>query len=128
MVKKRGQRPVEDIVLQTPAVVAQASTQDYLSEQLAEVDKIAVGTWMEFKETDGSRRRAKLSAWLRDGDGQRLLFVNRSGVKVVEKSRSQLALDLRNKSASVLDDRLLFDRALEAVVGSLRTIGKGKVV
>lgn len=104
-----------------------ASRAEVLASELAEVDRVSAGTWIEFQEADGTRQRARLSARLEDVEEPRLLFVNRSGVKVLERTREALALDLHHRRASVLDDRLLFDRALEAVVGSLRVIGTGKV-
>ena len=42
------------------------------------------------------------------------------GAKVAEKSRKSLAQALADGSMKVLDDSLLFDRALEAVIGSLQ--------
>ena len=48
------------------------------------------------------------------------IFVNRQGVKVVEKTRLGLALELRDGTVSIVSDGLLFSRALEAVIGNLR--------
>ncbi len=48
------------------------------------------------------------------------IFVNRHGMKVDEKTTDQMALALQNKTLKHLDDSQLFDRALEAVIGSLR--------
>jgi hypothetical protein len=41
-------------------------------------------------------------------------------MKVAEESRETLALALQQKRLSILDDGMLFDRALEAVIGNLR--------
>ena len=48
------------------------------------------------------------------------VFVNRHGIKVDEKSTDQMALSLQDGTLKHLDDSQLFDRALEAVIGSLR--------
>jgi hypothetical protein len=46
-------------------------------------------------------------------------------MKVLERSRSSLAREFR-QGARVLDDTLLFDRALESVIGHLRRLNRGK--
>ena len=43
-----------------------------------------------------------------------------------ERSRTDLALELRNGVARMLDDTLLFDRALESVIGNLQRLNRGK--
>ncbi len=48
------------------------------------------------------------------------VFVNRHGIKVDEKNIDQMALSLQDGTLKHLDDSQLFDRALEAVIGSLR--------
>jgi hypothetical protein len=48
------------------------------------------------------------------------VFVNRHGIKVDEKNTEQMAMSLQDGSLKHLDDSQLFDRALEAVIGSLR--------
>ena len=47
------------------------------------------------------------------------IFVNRAGKKVAEWSREQLAANVANDIVRLLDDRMLFDRALESVIGQL---------
>ncbi len=54
------------------------------------------------------------------------VFVNRTGLKVLEHSRTSLALEFRRGAARLLDDTLLFDRALESVLGNLRQLNRGK--
>ncbi len=41
-------------------------------------------------------------------------------MKVAEKSRQELAIALQQGHFSILDDGMLFDRALESVIGNLR--------
>jgi hypothetical protein len=109
-----------------PPVVAEAlsgepatpAASDDLQEYLQQLDAVAIGSWFEFGQDRGGRVRGKLSARL--GDGRRLIFVNRSGFKVVDCTPEELAVDLRDGRAVMLDDGQLFDKALEAVITSLR--------
>jgi len=50
------------------------------------------------------------------------VFVNRTGMKVLEKTRMGLAVEFRRGAIRLLDDSLLFDRALESVLGNLRKL------
>lgn len=52
----------------------------------------------------------------------RYIFVNRTGMKVLEKTRMSLAVEFRRNAVRLLDDALLFDRALESVIGNLRRL------
>jgi len=49
------------------------------------------------------------------------VFVNRMGLKVIEKTRTDLAHEMRRGRLTVLEQGALIDRALDAVVGSLRS-------
>jgi hypothetical protein len=89
--------------------------EDLYSKQL---DTIEVGTWFEFTETNGKKVRAKLSARL--NKGKRLIFVNRSGFKMADLERGHLIHDLKEGKTAILDDNILFDRALESVISNLR--------
>lgn len=82
------------------------------------VDGLRVGCWVEICESDDRRYRAKLAAIIQTTG--KYIFVNRMGVKVEEKTRMTLALALHRKEIALLDDSMLFDRALEAVIGNLR--------
>jgi hypothetical protein len=62
---------------------------------------------------NGNRVRAKLLARLTGGT--RLLFVNRAGFKVADKPLAALARELAQGAVVVLEERPLFDAALEAV-------------
>ncbi len=84
------------------------------------LDQAAVGTWFEFQQDNGKAIRAKLSARLAAGD--RLIFVNRAGFKLADRRRDELADALRRGKVVLLDDNLLFDKALETVVSNLRNM------
>ena len=100
------------------------SQRAYNSEYLEKVDEIDIGTWFEFTQDNNEKIRAKLSARLRNGE--RLIFVNRSGFKMAEKSSEQLAHEIESGITEVLNDSLLFDRALESVITNLKQIKSDK--
>lgn len=85
---------------------------------VALVDSLAVGAWMELRNEQGEKSRCKLAAIIRVSG--KYIFVNRVGIKVVEYTRSTLIEAARNGVIRVLDNALLFDRALESVIGHLR--------
>nr|WP_312508505.1 DUF1631 domain-containing protein [Pseudomonas luteola] len=89
-------------------------------ESLRTIDAIHVGSWIELTEADDHKVRCKLAAVIKSAG--RYIFVNRAGMKVMEKSRESLAVDLSHGKLRILDDALLFDRALESVIGNLRTL------
>ncbi|WP_448632170.1 MULTISPECIES: DUF1631 domain-containing protein [Pseudomonas fluorescens group] len=91
---------------------------------LIQVDQLRLGNWVEFQEEDDNTLRCKLAAII-EATGQ-YIFVNRTGLKVLEHSRTSLALEFRRGAARLLDDTLLFDRALESVLGNLRQLNRGK--
>ncbi|GFM87272.1 hypothetical protein PSCICO_26710 [Pseudomonas cichorii] len=84
------------------------------------VDKLRVGNWVEIQEDEENKLRCKLTAIVEPSG--RYVFVNRTGMKVLEKSRMGLAIELRRGTIRILDDALLFDRALESVISSLRKL------
>jgi len=85
---------------------------------MLQVDSLGVGMWVEFVGQDGNNTRCKLAAKINAID--KYIFVNRQGVKVVEKTKLGLALELRDGTVSIVSDGLLFSRALESVIGNLR--------
>jgi len=87
-------------------------------EHLLLVDSICAGSWFEFMLDDGHKQRCKLAAIIRPMG--KYIFVNRTGMKVAEKTRMQLAIEFRRDTVQMLSDALLFDRALEAVITNLR--------
>lgn len=76
------------------------------------------GVWFDFLEANKPAMRCRLAAVIRSAD--KFIFVNRSGVKVCERSHAELAMALKQGQLVPLDNNRLFDRALEEVVSSLR--------
>ncbi|MGN6313614.1 MAG: DUF1631 domain-containing protein [Rhodanobacteraceae bacterium] len=87
-------------------------------ESVQAVRALKVGTWIEFVDETGTRERAKLS-WISPISGK-YLFVNRRGLKIADRSLQQLAAEMRDGRALVLQEVPLFDRALDAIVERLR--------
>lgn len=83
-----------------------------------QVDNFTVGVWVEFLIEDEQSVRCKLAAKINAID--KYIFVNRQGVKVVEKTRLGLAKELKDETVRMISDGLLFSRALESVIGNLR--------
>lgn len=90
-----------------------------VAEYVAKLDTIEIGSWVEFRLVNGASFRCKLSAVIEEADC--FVFVNRMGLKVIEKSRIELAHEMRRGRLTMLEQGALIDRALTAVVGNLRT-------
>lgn len=108
---------LEEIVLETPKpFVSPTGGEGDRFYRMAE--SLSIGTWLELKEEDAVLR-IKLS-WRSDTSGK-LLFVNRKGMKVYEKSLGGLAIWFREGKISVLEetDMPLMDRALSAMMKAL---------
>jgi hypothetical protein len=114
---------VEEIVLVAPGEQVLSEPSLHLPENdegLLQVDKLRLGSWVEIQEDEDHKLRCKLAAIVEPSG--RYVFVNRTGMKVLEKTRMGLAVEFRRGSIRVLDDSLLFDRALESVLGNLRKL------
>ncbi len=90
-----------------------------ISEYMAQIDQIETGSWVEFSLVNGASFRCKLSAIIEEADC--FVFVNRMGLKVIEKTRTELAQEMCRGRLTLLEQGALIDRALNAVVGSLRS-------
>ncbi|MGE9761340.1 DUF1631 domain-containing protein [Pseudomonas sp. PDM20] len=114
---------VEEIVLASPEPPRVVEPEEAFAdddESLRKVDDLRVGSWVEIQEDEEHKLRCKLAAVIRPSG--RYIFVNRTGMKVLEKTRMSLAVEFRRNAVRLLDDALLFDRALESVIGNLRRL------
>ncbi|WP_339523039.1 DUF1631 domain-containing protein [Pseudomonas sp. EA_35y_Pfl2_R111] len=114
---------VEEIILLAPGELRAAEPEASLpddDESLLQVDNLRVGSWVEFQEDEEHKLRCKLAAVIKPTG--KYIFVNRTGMKVLEKTRMGLAVEFRRSAIRLLDDALLFDRALESVIGNLRKL------
>jgi hypothetical protein len=102
----------------TTAVEWEQALEDaVMAEHYETLEGVQVGDWVEFRLVNGTCFRCRLSAVIEEADS--FVFVNRMGLKVVEKSRNELAHELRRERLMVLEQGALVDRALDAVVGGL---------
>lgn len=90
-------------------------------ENVQKVNQLNVGSWVEFVQTD-RRDRHKLVARIRSVD--KLIFANRRGIKVAEMTAMKLAVDMSQGRARIIEEAQVLDRALESVIGNLRTLGE----
>jgi Protein of unknown function (DUF1631) len=112
---------VEKIVVNGAASETEQPTDVPLTEDdpdIQRVDAMEMGDWVELHQDDGKKFRCRLAAVIRSTGKH--IFVNRSGMKVAEYTRQSLALALKSGVVTPMDDGLLFDRALESVIGNLR--------
>ena len=115
------QLPVmEEIVLTGPGEVEPADLAEPEPEMVREINRLTEGVWIEIAGEDGTKTRCKLAAIVQPGS--KYIFVNRRGMKVAERTRMALAVELKRKSITILDESQVFDRALEAVIGNLRQL------
>lgn len=97
---------------------AEASQETIDNQTLALVSNLSQGSWFEMTAATGETFRCRLAAIIKPTG--KYIFVNRTGMKVAEESKESLALALRDGKIRLLDDGMLFDRALESVIGNLR--------
>lgn len=90
-------------------------------DDLARVDRLEVGDWVEFVADDGSAIPAKLS-WI-SPISARLLFVNRRGMRHCVASRDELATQLAQGGLRLRSDDSAFARAMRQVLGRLQESG-----
>lgn len=118
---KSSKAVVSEIIVDAPVLEpinseeASATTDNEFSTV---VDAMVVGAWVEFSGQEKENTRCKLAAIIRSSG--KYIFVNRVGIKVAEYTRSCLIVAAQQGSFSMLDNALLFDRALESVIGHLR--------
>ncbi len=86
---------------------------------VATVNSLEVGSWVAFKNSDGSTTRARLT-WISSATGK-YLFTNRRGQKVLDATPLGLAVEFREGNASLVDSVPLFERAVSNLLAHLRS-------
>jgi hypothetical protein len=84
----------------------------------AQVNALSKGQWVEFTLLNGKTYRCKLASHIADADS--FIFVDRMGLKPIEKSKDELIQDLSKKHLRLLDRGALIDRAIDHMIGSLK--------
>ncbi|MEM9621949.1 MAG: DUF1631 domain-containing protein [Pseudomonadota bacterium] len=110
--------PVEEIIL--TSVDTGNHDAGIAPEFIGPLNNITEGTWVEIEEQDKKVLRCKLATITQPGNNY--VFVNRRGMKVVEKNRVDLAILLKDKQLRIIDESQVFDRALQSVIGNLRAM------
>ncbi len=124
-IQAQAESQVEQVQSADAALAGTQETEEVIEntvdeQNLTRIDNLSTGSWVEFTTENETKLRCRLAAIIKPNG--RYIFVNRSGRKVAERDREELALDLQNEQVNFLDEGLLFDRALESVIGNLRTL------
>ncbi len=106
---------VENIILND----YQQDTDSYPDDEYLQLARhLEAGRWIEFVDESNNTQRAKL-AWKSDLLGE-FTFINWRFQVVADKTLHDLANDLQNGSAKIIEDVPIFDKALGAVVEGLK--------
>jgi len=119
-------KPADEIIVKSPVLFKDIEAQNdaetepgsELELPLKALENIGVGSWVEFKHEEERPMRAKLAAILKASGNY--IFVNRVGIKIAEETPNSLARLIHEDKLEILDRSMVFDRALESVIGHLR--------
>jgi len=94
-----------------------ALTYDFIKQ----AESLPINSWLSYKDSKtGKILRCKLSSRIEATDTY--IFVNRFGFKVLEKKRKDFALDIQQKHVDLMEQGLLFDRAMNNITDKIRTL------
>lgn len=100
-------------------VAVKSITETRVDEKwMKQADQVPVGSWIELQMDGNTRLRCKLAAFIKATG--KYIFVNRNGAKMAEYDRESLGEALSSGHITLLDDGLIFDRALESIIDNLR--------
>ncbi len=86
----------------------------------AQVKSMELGTWLSYKSESGEEIICKLAAKMRCTE--RLIFVNRYGIKLCELKFAELVELLLRQQAEIKKEGQSFESTLSQVVGSMRRL------
>lgn len=95
---------------------------EFDADDVERIRKLPVGTWVQFIDEDGNAQPAKLS-W-QSPISNRLLFVNRRGLRYCVASAEELAAMIGAKRLVIRQNDAAFEHAMNQVLGRLRASGK----
>ena len=84
---------------------------------LAQIDRLPLGSWIEFRGTSGERLRCALASKIKSID--KLFFSNSKGLRVLEISRLTLAHELKAGTVRIVSEGFIMERAMESVAATL---------
>lgn len=96
---------------------------EFSPDDVERIRKLPVGTWVQFMDEEGNAQPAKLS-W-QSPISNRLLFVNRRGLRYCVASAEELAAMIGSKRLVIRQNDAAFEHAMNQVLGRLRASGKG---
>ena len=95
----------------------QAAAKQYVTQ----ASKISPGTWMDYSPANSAKTfRCKLA--LITDPGETYVFVNRFGLRVFEKKLEEFASDMQKGLVKVLENGILFDRAMDNITDKLKKL------
>jgi hypothetical protein len=86
-------------------------------EEASILDKLLIGTWIQ-KNRVSPVVKVKLAAYIKFNDSY--VLVLRNGAKDSTFTRAELVKKIQSKEFSIIENQLLFDSALESVIGGIR--------
>lgn len=95
---------------------------EFNADDVERIRKLPVGTWVQFIDEEGTAQPAKLS-W-QSPISNRLLFVNRRGLRYCVASAEELAAMIGAKRLVIRQNDAAFEHAMNQVLGRLRAGGK----
>ena len=114
------ERPTDDTTVDDEAELLEIKQQiENAEHKIAKLTSdTKPGAWYEiYTGEDKALRRLKLSIIL--NDAAKLIFVDRKGVKVIEKDAEEFAEELENNRSRIIADHSTFDHALSKVIGTI---------
>lgn len=107
-----------DIDMERELAAAQKEAQVALNKISRLPENVKPGVWFEvFNGEDRAIRRVKMSTILTEA--AKIIFVDRKGVKVIEKDAGDFADELTGNKSRLLADHSTFDNALGKVIGAM---------
>ncbi|NRB38616.1 MAG: DUF1631 family protein [Pseudomonadales bacterium] len=94
-----------------------ANTQENAIKQLQ--DQLSIGSWL-IDETPEESIKVKIAAYIKHTDSY--ILVQRNGIKYANLNSLEMLSRLQEKQLILLESGPVFDRALESVINSIRTV------
>jgi hypothetical protein len=112
----RAAELAERMAVQQRAADESAAQQQVIDQAEDDAQSLVVGAWVEMT-VGGVRQKAKLAAVLR---GEKLIFTDRAGKKLLECTRAELKLQLLENTAVIIETGKQFESSLQKVIQTLR--------
>ena len=112
----------QDVLKALPEIVKEEESKEEFVEGNSWYDmakNLQIGAWAELSQgNDDAELRCKLIANIKSLE--KLIFVNKAGAKVAERTVVELAQELKDQKSKLINDNTIFDQALENVIVNLR--------